>query len=43
MAEPDSAAHLPAQYDQLMSERRVLCFKVELRLEWRGQDRSYET
>ena len=30
--------HLTPQNDQLMSERRVLCFKPALRLEWRGQD-----
>ena len=35
---PGSAAHLTPQNDQLMSERRVLCFKPALRLEWRGQD-----
>src|SRR5665811_2034682 len=32
------ARHLTPQNNQLMSERRVLCFKPALRLEWRGQD-----
>ena len=36
--EPDPAAHLTPQNDQLMSEYHVLCFKPALRLEWRGQD-----
>jgi hypothetical protein len=31
--EPDTAAHLPPQYDELMSERSVLCLKSALRLE----------
>jgi hypothetical protein len=35
--EPDAATHLPPQYDQLMSERRVLCLKSAFRLEWRGE------
>jgi hypothetical protein len=35
---PGPARHLTPQNDQLMSERRVLCFKPALRLEWRGQD-----
>ena len=30
--------HPAPQNDQLMSERRILCFKLTLRLEWRGQD-----
>jgi hypothetical protein len=29
--------------DQLMSERRILRFKPQLRLEWRGQDGQSET
>ena len=41
--EPDPALHLPPQNDQLMSERRILCFKPALRLEWRGQDGQDET
>jgi hypothetical protein len=32
--EPDSAAHLTPQNDQLMSECRILCLKPALRLEW---------
>jgi len=35
---PGPALHLTPQNDQLMSERRILCFKPALRLEWRGQD-----
>ena len=38
LREPDPTAHLTAQHDQLMSEYRVLCFKADLQLEWRGQD-----
>jgi IS30 family transposase len=30
--------HLTPQNDQLMSEGRVLCFTLPLRLKWRGQD-----
>jgi hypothetical protein len=26
-----------------MAERRILSFKPDLRLEWRGQDGQYET
>ncbi|MGB9273068.1 MAG: hypothetical protein WCB74_28145, partial [Pseudolabrys sp.] len=33
----------PWQDDQLMSERRILCFKPTLRLKWRGQGGQYET
>ncbi|MGC1956706.1 MAG: hypothetical protein WA683_03490, partial [Pseudolabrys sp.] len=32
--EPDSAAHLTPQNDQLMSECRILCLKPALPLEW---------
>jgi hypothetical protein len=31
------------QDDQLMSKHRVLSFKPQLRLEWRGQDGQHET
>jgi hypothetical protein len=31
------------QDNQLMSKHRVLSFKPQLRLEWRGQDGQYET
>ncbi len=30
-------SHLASQDDQLMSERRILCLKSALRLEWQGQ------
>src|SRR5467141_2677242 len=30
-------SHLASQNDQLMSERRILCLKSALRLEWQGQ------
>jgi hypothetical protein len=36
--EPHAAMQLAPQYDQLISERRVLGFKSALRLERRGQD-----
>ena len=31
------------QDNQLMSKHRILCFKPQLRLEWRGQDGKNET
>jgi hypothetical protein len=34
----DPATHLTSQYDQLMSEHRVLGLKPALRPEWRGQN-----
>ena len=34
--------HLALQHDQLMSERRILCFKPALRLERQGQQRQKE-
>ena len=34
--EGDATAHLALQHDQLMSERGILCFKPDLRLEERG-------
>ena len=40
--EPDATAHLPPQYDQLMSERSVLCLKSALRLERRGEQGQEE-
>ena len=40
--ELDTTAHLPAQHDQLTSERRVLCLKSALRLEWRDQKAQQE-
>jgi len=39
---PDAATHFPPQYDQLMSERRVLCLKSALRLERQGQQGQEE-
>jgi len=41
--EPDPPLHLTLQDDQLMSERRILCFKSILRLEWRDQDGNDKT
>ena len=38
VTELDSAAHLAAQHNQLMSERHIFSFKPTLRLEWRYQD-----
>jgi hypothetical protein len=40
--EPDAATHLPPQYDQLMSERSVLCLKSALRLERRAEQGQEE-
>jgi hypothetical protein len=42
MPEPDAATHLPPQYDELMSERRVLCLKSAFRLERRGEQGQAE-
>jgi hypothetical protein len=36
--QPNPTMNLTPQNDQLMSERRILCLKPTLRLEWRGQD-----
>ena len=36
--QPNPALNLTPQYDQLTSERRILCLKPALRLEWRGQN-----
>ena len=41
--EPDAAMQPAPQGDQLMSKHRVLGFKPQLRLEWRGQDSKNET
>src|ERR1700736_6121186 len=38
-----STPHPAPQDDQLMSEHRILRFKPQLRLEWRGQDGQSET
>src|SRR5260221_3244002 len=40
---PDATAQLTPQNNQLMSKHRVLSFKPQLRLEWRGQDGQSET
>jgi hypothetical protein len=40
--ELDTTTHLPPQYDQLMSERSVLCLKSALRLERRGEQGQEE-
>ena len=42
IGEPDAATHLPPQYDQLMSERSVLCLKSALRLKRRGEQGQEE-
>jgi hypothetical protein len=40
--EPDTAAHLPPQYDELMPERRVLCLKSALRIKRRDEQGQAE-
>jgi hypothetical protein len=42
VGEPNPAAHLTPQNNQLMSKCRVLCFKPPLRLEQQGQDGQNE-
>jgi hypothetical protein len=39
----DAATQLAPQNNQLMSERRILSRKPDLRLEWRGQNPQDET
>src|SRR6202011_2584937 len=41
--EPEAAMQPAPQDNQLMSKRRVLSLKPQLRLEWRGQDGQSET
>ena len=41
--EPDATRQPTPQDNQLMSKHRVLSFKPQLRLEWRGQDGQNET
>jgi hypothetical protein len=41
--EPDATREPTPQDNQLMSKHRVLSFKPQLRLEWRGQDGQNET
>jgi len=38
----DATANLPPQYDQLTSERRILCLKSVLRFERRGEQGQEE-
>src|SRR6202140_3657928 len=40
---PDATMQPAPHDDQLMSKHRVLSFKPQLRLEWRGQDGQSET
>jgi hypothetical protein len=40
--EPDAPMQPAPQDNQLMSKHRVLGFKLQLRLEWRGQDGQSE-
>jgi hypothetical protein len=40
--EPDAPMQPAPQDNQLMSKQRVLGFKPQLRLEWRGQDGQSE-
>src|SRR3981189_2608164 len=41
--EPDATMQPTPQDNQLVSKHRVLSFKPQLRLEWRGQDGQSET
>src|ERR1700730_8314276 len=41
--EPDATMQPAPQDNQLMSKHRVLSFKPQLRLKWRGQDGQNET
>jgi hypothetical protein len=41
--EPDATMQPTPQNNQLMSKHRVLSFKPQRRLEWRGQDGQRET
>src|SRR5437879_12184189 len=41
--QPDATMKPAPQDNQLMSKHRVLSFKPQLRLEWRGQDGQNET
>src|SRR5881396_1499100 len=43
VCESNTATQLAPQNNQLMSKHRVLSFKPQLRLEWRGQDGQNET
>jgi hypothetical protein len=41
--QPDATVQSAPQDHQLMSKHRVLSFKPQLRLDWRGQDGQSET
>src|SRR5664279_3283948 len=41
--EPDATRQPKPQDNQLMPKHRILSFKLQLRLEWRGQDGQNET
>src|ERR1700687_653437 len=41
--QPDATMQPTPQDNQLLSKHRVLSFKPQLRLEWRGQDGQNET
>jgi len=41
--EPDATVQAAPQHIQLVSKHRVLSFKPERRLKWRGQDAQKET
>src|SRR5258705_10588088 len=43
VGEPDATMQPTPQDNQLMSKHRVLGFKPQFRLEWRGQDGQHET
>src|SRR5882762_4636008 len=43
VGEPDATMQPTPQDNQLMSKHRVLSFKPQLRLEWRGQHGQNET
>jgi hypothetical protein len=43
VGEPDATMQPTPQDNQLMSKHRVLSFKPQLRLEWRGHDGQNET
>jgi hypothetical protein len=38
--QPDLTTHVASQYDQLVAEHHILCFKPAPRLKWRGQERK---
>src|SRR5271169_6478756 len=40
--QPDLATQVAPQYDQLMAEHHILCFKPAPRLKWRGPERKQQ-